>query len=119
MLNSHISNQTSNSTLALLLEVDSELAVAEAELLSQLESVQEKRRSLKTVVNMFTTAGKSSAAPIESPAPAPPAAETNGQLEPVSSNSSSLSLEIALAITTASVQTEAVPANQSNRTEKN
>ena len=118
MLNSHSSNQTSNSTLALLLEVDSELAVAEAELLFQLESVQEKRWSLKTVISMFATADEVSAAPIESPAPAPPAAETNGQLEPVSENSSSLSLEIAKAITTASVQTEAVPANQSNRTEK-
>ena len=118
MLNSHSSNQTSNSTLAKLLVVDSELAAAEAELLSQLESVQEKRRSLLTVVNMFVTADEVSAAPIESPAPPPPAAETNGQLEPVSSNSLASSLEIAKATTTASVQTEAVPANQSNLTEK-
>ena len=93
MLNSHSSNQTSNSTLAKLLVVDSELAAAEAELLSQLESVQGKRRSLLTVVNMFATADEVSVAPIESPAPPPPA-ETNGQLEPVSSNSRAPSLEI-------------------------
>lgn len=117
MSDSHGSNQTAHSTLAKLLEVDSELAATEAELLSQLESVQEKRRSLLTVISMFATADTSSAAPIESPAPPPPA-ETNGQLEPVSDFSSASSLEIAKASTTDSVQTEAVPANQSNRTEK-
>ena len=117
MPDSHSSNQTSNSTLALLLEVDSELAVTEAELLSQLESVQEKRRSLLTVVNMFATADEVSAAPIESPAPPPPA-ETNGQLEPVSHNYSAPSLEISLASTTDSVQTEAVLTNQSNKNKK-
>ncbi len=117
MLNSHSSNQTSNSTLAKLLEVDSELAVTEAELLSQLESVQEKRRSLLTVVNMFATADTSSATPIESPAPPPPA-ETNGQLESVSDNSSAPSLEISKATTTDSVQTEAVPAIASSLAKK-
>ena len=118
MLNSQSFNQTAHSTLAKLLEVDSELAVAEAELLFQLESVQEKRWSLKTVISMFATADEVSAAPIESPVPPPPAAETNGQLEPVSENLVDSSLEISRATTTDSVQTEAVPANQSNRTEK-
>ncbi len=117
MPDSHSSNQTSNSTLAKLLEVDSELAVAEAELLSQLESIQEKRRSLLTVVNMFATADTSSAAAIKSPAPPPPA-ETNGQLEPVSENLVDSSLEISKATTTDSIQPEAFPANQSNKTEK-
>lgn len=104
MLNSHSSNQTSNSTLAKLLEVDSELAATEVDLLSQLESIQEKRRSLLTVISMFATADTSSAAPIESPAPPPPA-ETNGQLEPVSSNSKAPSLEIVKDDTIASVET--------------
>ena len=113
MLNSHSSNQTSNSTLAKLLVVDSELAAAEAELLSQLESVQEKRRSLKTVISMFATADEVSAAPIESPAPPPPA-ETNGQLEPVSHNYSAPSLEISEATTSAVVETEVLPKPQSN-----
>ena len=117
MPDSHSSKHKINSTLALLLEVDSELAANEADLLSQLESVQEKRKSLLTVCRMFATADTSSVAPIESPAPPPPV-ETNGQLEPVSSNSSASSLEISLASTTDSVQTEAVPATQSNLTEK-
>lgn len=118
LADSHSSNQKINSTLAKLLEVDSELAATEADLLSQLESIQGKRRSLLTVVNMFATADTSSAAPIELPAPPPPAAETNSQLEPVSSNSRAPSLEISKATTTDSVQTEALPANQSNQTKK-
>ena len=113
----HDSNQTAHSTLAKLLEVDSELAATEADLLSQLESVQEKRRSLKTLVNMFATADEVSATPIEPPAPPPPA-ENNGQLKPVSENSSVPSLEISLASTTDSVQTEAVLTNQSNKNKK-
>ena len=113
MPNSQIFNQTSNSTLALLLEVDSELAANEADLLSQLESIQEKRKSLLSVCRMFATADTSSAVPIESPAPPPPV-ETNGQLEPVSSNSSASSLEISLASTTDSVETSP----QSNKAKK-
>lgn len=105
--------QTAHSTLAKLLEVDSELAVAEAELLSQLESIQEKRKSLLTVVNMFATADEVSVAPIESPAPPPPA-ETNGQLEPVSSNSRAPSLEISKTSTTESVDTVGLPNPQPN-----
>ena len=104
MLNSQSFNQTAHSTLALLLEVDSELAATEADLLSQLESVQEKRRSLLTLISMFATADTSSAAPIESPAPPPPV-ETNGQLEPVSENLVDSSLKISRATTTDSVQT--------------
>ena len=118
MPDSHGNNQTSNSIFAKLLEVDSELAATEAELLSQLKSIQEKRSRLLTVVNMFATADEVSAAPIESPAPPPPPAETNGQLEPVSSNSKAPSLEISKATTTDSAQTEALPANQSNNTKK-
>ena len=117
MHDSHSSNQTSNSTLALLLEVDSELAATEADLLSQLESVQEKRRSLKTLVNMFATADEVSATPIEPPAPPPPA-ETNGQLKPVSENSSVASLEISLASTTELVNTVALPNPQPNGSKK-
>ena len=116
MPDSHSSNQKINSTLAKLLEVDSELAVIETVLLSQLESIQEKRRSLLAVCRMFATADEVSAAPIE--LPAPPLTETNGQLEPVSENLVDSSLEISKATTTDSIQTEAFPANQSNLTEK-
>ncbi len=50
---------SSQSTLAKLQEVDSELAIQEAHLLSQLESLQEKRSSLKTVISLFTADDRS------------------------------------------------------------
>lgn len=40
-------------TLAKLLEVDSDLAVQEAELEAQLQEIQQKRNSLKTVIGLF------------------------------------------------------------------
>jgi len=63
------SNQTASSTLAKLLEVDSELAVTEADLLS-IESVQEKRGSLKTI-SIFT-GSRYSGTPVESSVQKPP-----------------------------------------------
>ncbi|KJH71907.1 hypothetical protein [Aliterella atlantica] len=67
-----------NLTIAKLLEVDADLAAQEVELSTQLQSLQEKRHSLKTVIAMFApgdTATKpvepkqleSSPAPVESP----------------------------------------------------
>ena len=41
---------TSNPTVAKLLEVDALLATTEVELSAQLQSIQEKRHSLKTVI---------------------------------------------------------------------
>ncbi len=42
-----------NSTVAKLLEADADLAVQEVELSAQIQSIQEKRHSLKTVIDMF------------------------------------------------------------------
>ena len=47
----------SDPTVAKLLEVDSDLAHQEALLLAQLESIGEKRRSLKIVIDLFGNAG--------------------------------------------------------------
>ncbi len=44
----------SDPTLAKLLEVDSDLAAQEATLMAQLQEIQVKRSSLKTVVSLFT-----------------------------------------------------------------
>ncbi len=77
-----ISNQTASSTLAKLLEVDSELAVTEADLLSQLESVQEKRRSLKTVLSIFTKEADTPGTAVESSVQNLPV-EDSRKLEPV------------------------------------
>ena len=78
-------NQASNSTLAKLLEVDLELAATEAQLLSQLESVQEKRKSLKTVLGMFSQPDTRANTPVESPVQVL-AAETGAELERVGSD---------------------------------
>ncbi len=53
MQNSSISSPTSNSIVAKLLEVDADLSVTEVELAAQLQSIQEKRHSLKTVISLF------------------------------------------------------------------
>ncbi len=52
MQNSSIS-PTSNSIVAKLLEVDADLAVTEVQLAAQLQSIQEKRHSLKNVISLF------------------------------------------------------------------
>ena len=52
MQNSSIS-PTSNSIVAKLLEVDTDLAAQEVELAAQLQSIQEKRHSLKNVISLF------------------------------------------------------------------
>ncbi len=104
--------QTSNSPLTKLLEVDSELAVTEAELLSQLESVQEKRRSLKTVISMFTKADTPATAPVKEPAQTPPA-ETGKELEPGGENLAALPVETSRATATAESGTEAAADTES------
>ena len=105
-------NQTSNSTLTKLLEVDSELAVQEAELLSQLESVQEKLRSLKTVISMFTKADTPATPPVKEPAQTPPA-ETGKELEPGGENLAALPVETSRATATAESGTEAAAHTES------
>ena len=110
------SNQTSNSTLAKLLEVDSELAVTEANLLSQLESVQEKRRSLKTVLGMFPQADTRATTPVESPVQVlPPAPGT--KLERVGSDLAP-PLETSSAPATADSAPKAAPNTHSNGVKK-
>ena len=47
----------SNPTVAKLLEADAQLAAQEVELNAQIQSIQEKRHSLKTVINMFAPVG--------------------------------------------------------------
>ena len=70
MQNSSIS-PTSNSIVAKLLEVDADLAVTEVELAAQLQSIQEKRHSLKNVISLFPTGIEDTAAstPVVTPTP--------------------------------------------------
>jgi len=68
-----------DATLSKLLEVDAELAAQVAALSVQLEEVQDKRRSLQTVIAMFTPTA--SVAVLEEQQPQTATAEINGQLE--------------------------------------
>lgn len=105
-------DQISNSTLTKLLEVDSELAGQEGELLSQLESIQEKRKSLKTVISLFTT-DTPSAAPIEEPEQIPPLDEAKSAGEGLVT----VPLE-SRATVTVEPQARSVPDTQSNGAKK-
>lgn len=110
MVNSSTSHPASPSILANLLEVDATLATQEAELTTQLAAVREKRQSLQTVIDLFTTSsptlassqvGEETAAPAEVPtedtvaasdtsAPTPaPAAEEPEEVKPKQSRSPS------------------------------
>jgi len=103
---------TANSTLAKLVEVDSELAVTEAELLSQLESVQEKRRSLKTVICLFTKPDTPVAEPLSSPAQTSAAVSIRVS-KPVDFNLAAPTLETPSTTATTEDETEASPDTKS------
>ena len=107
------SDQTSNSTLTKLLEVDSELAIQEGELLSELKSVQEKRRSLKIVLSLFSEADTQKTVPIEEPVQTD-VAEIGNEVEPVDSDLASPALETSPEIATAQAETEAASDTESN-----
>ena len=118
MSDSQSLDQTSNPTVTKLLEVDSELAVQEAELLSQLESVQEKRRSLKTVISLFTKADTPAIVPVEELAQTTPPAETGGEIASVGENLATPPLETSKARATAESETEAAQDTESTATKK-
>ena len=69
MQNSSISSPTSNSIVAKLLEVDADLAVTEAQLAAQLQSIQEKRHSLKNVISLFPSVNTAAPTPVETSTP--------------------------------------------------
>lgn len=106
-------DQTSNSTVAKLLEVDSELASVEVELLSQLESIQEKRRSLKTVLSLFTESATQKTAPTLAPQN-PPEAKTDKSPLAVDENVITQSLSTR----TKELEAEALPDTQPNVTKR-
>jgi hypothetical protein len=60
MVNSSTSDSSSNTILSNLFEVDAMLAAQEAALTTQLEAVREKRHSLKTVIDLFTSSSDTS-----------------------------------------------------------
>ena len=68
MQNSSIS-PTSNSIVAKLLEIDADLAAQEVEVAAQLQSIQEKRHSLKNVVSLFPSVNTAAPIPVETSTP--------------------------------------------------
>lgn len=110
-------DKTSNPTVTKLLEVDSELAVQEAELLFQLESVQEKRQSLHTVISLFTKADPPATVPAEVAQMSPPD-ETGRVLEPVSKDLATPPLATSKTFATDESEPEVAPNTKSNATNK-
>lgn len=104
MSNYQNSLDTSNP-IAKLLEVDTELATQEAQLSAQLLSIQEKRRSLKTVIDLFAPTDTATTTPIATPAQTPVATE---QAEPIAQDVLTL-LEQPKTDTTAESEAQAVP----------
>lgn len=88
MSNSQSSNSSSNTALAQLLEVDAQLAEAEADLKTQLQSIQQKRQSLKTVIDLFAAAAPAKL--VEAPTRAK---DTNGESEPSAKEQATLLLD--------------------------
>lgn len=98
MQDSQPSDQSSNPMLTKLLEIDSELAVQEAELMVQLEGAQEKRRSLKAVINMFTPTDTPATTPLKEPIEAPPA-KTSMEPKPIAEELAAPPLETTITST--------------------
>ena len=107
MQNSSIS-PTSNSIVAKLLEVDSDLAVTEVQLAAQLQSIQEKRHSLKNVISLFPP-GDAALTPVVTSTPV-----VEKQAEPPAPEVATPELE-----DTAIDATEAVPSTQKRQGKKN
>lgn len=75
-------SQSSNPTITKLLEIDADLAEQEAQLSAQLASIQQKRHSLKTVIDMFAPAYTTDTVPVATPAPTPVAEEQSPPSSP-------------------------------------
>ncbi len=71
MQNSPNFSPSSNPTVAKLLEVEADLAAQEVELTAHLVSIQEKRHSLKTVIDMFAPGDVATTESVVTPAQTP------------------------------------------------
>jgi len=107
-------DQTSDPTLAKLLEVDSQLVAQEAELSAKLQDIQGKRRSLKTVISMFTLADTPIATVAEKPAQTP-TVEPDSEPEPMTEDVATLKLETPRTTASAESNNKVVPENQSQK----
>ncbi len=122
MPNSQNLSDTSNPTVAKLLEVDAELATQETELSAQLQSIQEKRLSLKTVIDLFAPTDTATATPIATPQQTPVAEESteviDKQTESTAEDVVTLELESPKIDSTTDANAPAVPPTQKRQTKK-
>jgi len=107
-------DQASDPMLAKLLEVDSQLAAQEAELSAKLQDIQDKRRSLKTVISMFTLTDTPIATLAEKPVQTP-AVEPDSEPEPMTEDLATLQLETPRTTASAESNNQVVPENQSQK----
>lgn len=121
--NSENSPDTSNPTVAKLLEVDAELSTQEVELSAQLKSIQEKRHSLKTVIDLFAPTDTATATPIATPAQTPvveaEAEVVEEQVEPTTQDEATPELDQPNTDITVDTEPQAVPAIQKRQAKKN
>lgn len=122
MSNSQNPADTSNPTVAKLLEVDAELATQEVELSAQLQSIQEKRHSLKTVIDLFTPTDTDTTTPIATPAQTSGALSeaevTDEQAEPSGQNEATPELDQPKTDTTVDPEAPAVSDAPHRQTKK-
>lgn len=123
MPNSQNLSEPSNPTVAKLLEVDAELATQELQLSAQLQSIQEKRKSLRTVIDLFAPTDTATTTPIATPVQTPVAEEsaevTDEQTESTTEDVVTPELESPKTDTTADDETPAVPDTQKRQIKKN
>jgi hypothetical protein len=122
--NSQNPDDISNPTVAKLLEVDAELATQELQLSAQLQSIHEKRHSLKTVIDLFAPTDTATATPIATPEQTPIVAEaevevTEEQGKPTTQDEATPELDQPKTDTTADNETPAVPGTQKRQPKKN
>ena len=120
MQNSSLSSPTSNPTVAKLLEVDADLAATEVELTLQLQSIQEKRRSLTNVIDMFAPQDvaptESVVTPANSPVTAAEIKPAEVEAEPTELNITLPELDNAKTDTPADAQVSAKGAKRQTKT---
>jgi hypothetical protein len=121
--NSQNPSDPSNPTVAKLLEVDALLATQEVELSAQLQSIQEKRHSLRTVIDLFAPTDTATTTAIVTPAQTLVAAEgaevVAQQVEPNVQDVATPELDQPKTDTTAESETQVVPATPKQQAKKN
>lgn len=119
MPNSQKFLDTSNPTVDKLLEIDAELATQEVELSAQLQSIQEKRHSLRTVIDLFAPTDTATATPAQIPAAPEQTEVVEEKVEPIAQDMATSELEQPKTDTTAGAKTSAVPVTQKRQAKKN